>query len=256
MQMLIWVICGFILLHLFKMIRFYLVLMEHGIGFYDFVLLYFRTTLINLAIPFKLGELYRIEEVWRMTGIWQVGVLSVVVDRYFDIVSLILWLLLISLISKSPLSVAFFIFLIVIAAGVIFYKALPGSFGYLNGFLLKRRASKRSMAALKGLNVVKDWYDYTVKLIAGRSALMVLTGALGWGVEILTLKCLARFLGGNFYLSDFSDYIDSIFLAGGAMQIQKSYTFISVIAFAVLTVLGYVIWFATKKVRDEERGKR
>ena len=51
---------GFIAVHFFKMLRLYLVLMEHRISFGRFILLYLRTTFINLIIPFKLGELYRI----------------------------------------------------------------------------------------------------------------------------------------------------------------------------------------------------
>ena len=75
---------GFIAVHFFKMLRLYLVLMEHRISFGRFILLYLRTTFINLIIPFKLGELYRIEEIARVTKIWQVGFLSVLVDRFCD----------------------------------------------------------------------------------------------------------------------------------------------------------------------------
>ncbi len=253
MHMLVWVIAGFILLHLFKMIRFYLVLMEHDISLKDFVLLYFRTTLVNLAIPFKIGEAYRVEEVWRMTGIWQVGVLSVVVDRYFDVLSLFLWLLPIGMFLRHSLTPATLIFAAVILAGVVFYAAVPGSFGYLNGFLLKRRASVRSMAALHALNVIREWYDYTARLISGRALLMVVCGALGWGVEILTIGRLAVYLNMKFRLVDFADYIDAVFLGKGNMKIQSSYTGISVVVFAVLTVLGYAVYLAT--LRSGSKGK-
>ena len=46
---------GFIAVHFFKMLRLYLVLMEHRISFGRFILLYLRTTFINLITPFKLG---------------------------------------------------------------------------------------------------------------------------------------------------------------------------------------------------------
>ena len=48
-------LAGFILVHTAKMLRLYLVLMEHKIGFGRFVLLYLKTTLVNLIIPLKLG---------------------------------------------------------------------------------------------------------------------------------------------------------------------------------------------------------
>ena len=42
------IVIGFFAVHLFKMARLYLVLMEHKISFGRFVLLYIRTTFINL----------------------------------------------------------------------------------------------------------------------------------------------------------------------------------------------------------------
>ena len=51
---------AFVLVHFAKMLRLYLVLMEHELSFGRFVILYMKTTLINLIIPFKLGEIYRI----------------------------------------------------------------------------------------------------------------------------------------------------------------------------------------------------
>ena len=119
------IILGFILVHLFKMIRLYLVLMEHKIPFGRFVLLYFRTTLVNLIIPFKLGELYRIEEVWRLTGIWQVGVLSVVVDRYFDILALFLFLLPMYIIYGLGAGFITALFGLMIILGGLLYLCIP-----------------------------------------------------------------------------------------------------------------------------------
>ena len=51
---------GLLAVHIFKMMRLYLVLMEHKIDFGKFVLLYLKSTLVNLIIPFKLGEVYRV----------------------------------------------------------------------------------------------------------------------------------------------------------------------------------------------------
>ena len=92
---------GFIAVHFFKMLRLYLVLMEHRISFGRFILLYLRTTFINLIIPFKLGELYRVEEIARVTKIWQVGFLSVLVDRFFDTLALLCVLLPLDLILRG-----------------------------------------------------------------------------------------------------------------------------------------------------------
>ncbi|MBR6315547.1 MAG: flippase-like domain-containing protein [Lachnospiraceae bacterium] len=251
MLTLLWVIAGFACVHLFKMIRLYLVLMEHKIPFGRFVLLYFRTTLVNLLIPFKLGEVYRVEEVWRMTGIWQVGLLSVVVDRYFDILALFLWLLPMDILLSGKLSGVTPVFGVLILAGLVLYLAIPGSHTYLNRFLIKKRASVRSMAALSALDVVKKWYDFTANLVTGRAFLIIITSAAGWGAEIVTLKKLSVYLGINYRFRDFGKYIDSIFLRGGKMEIQQTYTLISVVVVAVITAVGTVIW-AAKRINKQD----
>ncbi|MBR1691906.1 MAG: flippase-like domain-containing protein, partial [Lachnospiraceae bacterium] len=87
------VIVLFVLVHLTKMLRLYLVLMEHKIDSKRFVLLYLGTTFVNLIVPYKLGELYRIYKIKKETRHWQVGILSVVIDRFFDILALFFVLL-------------------------------------------------------------------------------------------------------------------------------------------------------------------
>jgi hypothetical protein len=236
---LILMLAGFVLVHLFKMMRLYLVLMEHRLPFGKFVLLYLRTTLVNLLIPFKLGEFYRIEEVFRLTGIWQVGVLSVVVDRFFDILALFFCLLFVWIMGGVSAAVLP-VFGCMILVGGLLYLSVPGSFSYLNRYLIQRRASRRSMAALRGLDVVKAWYDFTANLIRGRAVMITLTSAFGWAFEILTLTMLARYFGLPYRFEDFGRYVDAIFQAGSSMQIQEIYTRYSLMAMAGATILGYV----------------
>ena len=103
------------------------------------------------------------------------------------------------------------------------------------------------MAALRALDVVRNWYDFTADLIRGRALMITAVSALGWGAEILTLKKLADHLGILYRLRDFGSYINSLFLAGGKMQIQKTYTMISVVAMCGFTILGYICSLLRKK---------
>lgn len=231
---------GFILVHLFKMMRLYLVLMEHRISFGRFVLLYLRTTLVNLLIPFKLGELYRIEEISRETKVWQVGILSVLVDRFFDTLALFVLLLPVDLIVShkvSPLTGIFFVILLVVT---VLYSAIPGSFAYLNQYLIMRKSSARSMAALKGLDVVKNWYDFTRELISGRYMLILLASFLGWIAEVFTLKALALYLALPFGPADFAIYVGAV-LQTGEGRLKTTYTIGGAICLAVCVVCGYLI---------------
>ena len=76
--------------HVFKFTRFWLVLMEdRELSFFDILFLYVRTTLANLIIPFKIGELYRVAAVKHMSGSFKTGILLVVIDRFFDTLALL-----------------------------------------------------------------------------------------------------------------------------------------------------------------------
>ena len=130
---------GFIAVHFFKMLRLYLVLMEHRISFGRFILLYLRTTFINLIIPFKLGELYRIEEIARVTKIWQVGFLSVLVDRFFDTLALLCVLLPLDLILRGGISVITIVFLVALFVIALVYLRRTGGVALTRASFRPRR---------------------------------------------------------------------------------------------------------------------
>ena len=246
------IVIGFAAVHLFKMARLYLVLMEHKISFVRFVLLYIRTTFINLIIPFKLGEIYRAEEIARETKVWQVGVLSVLVDRYFDMTALLLLLVPFDIFFRRGLSPITLVLLLLIVVVALLYMAIPSSYAYLNRYLIIKRSSPRSMAALKGLDVIKNWYDFTKNLITGRSPLIVIASLMGWAGEVLTLKALASYKGLSFVLGDFASYIEAIFMNGNS-PVLVMYTGATAFAFLGLTVLGYTLYFAAKAGKKARR---
>lgn len=232
-------LAGFILVHLFKMLRLYLVLMEHRIGFGRFVLLYVKTTLVNLIIPFKMGELYRIFCISRETKHWQVGVLSILVDRFFDTLALCIILLPADLLVFDRLSFITILFLCIMVLIVICYISILPTYKYLNRYLIKQKSSARSMVALRGLDVIKVWYDFTQNLISGRFALILLFSFAGWAFEIGTIKTLASILELPFGMGDFVTYIQAIFGIGSS-GLLKPYTRYSIGIMFVFTVAGLI----------------
>lgn len=74
---------GFLTVHLVKMMRLYLVLLEQKMEFKRFVSAYLRTTMLNLLIPFKIGEIYRVYTFSKMVNSVQIGLFSVIIDRFF-----------------------------------------------------------------------------------------------------------------------------------------------------------------------------
>ena len=242
------VIC-FLMVHAAKMIRMYLVLMEHKIGFNRFLLLYCKTTFVNLVIPFKLGELYRVFAIGRATGIWQVGILSVFIDRFFDLAALCLVLLPLDFFFFKEISFITWLFLGIILAIAGIYLSIKPTYRYLNKYIIKEKNSKRSMAVLKGLDIVNDWYEFTRNLVRGRFALIFLASLAGWVFEILTLKALAGFFAVSFGIASFSQYIKSIFMLGES-SIGRTYTLAGAVVFLAFSVVGQLIAMAKRQKRS------
>lgn len=237
---------GFVAVHIFKMMRLYLVLMEHKIGFGKFVLLYLKTTLVNLIIPFKLGELYRIFCISKATKHWQVGVLSILVDRFFDTLALCVILLPVDIYVFGEASVITWVFLVLMAVVVACYLSVLPTYRYLNRYIIKEKSSPRAMTALKALDVMKIWYDFTQNLISGRFALILLFSFGGWFCEISVLQLLGAWLQGHtngqtplFGIGDFNSYIQAIFGMGESF-ILKPYSICSIAVLFVFTLIAFV----------------
>lgn len=231
----------FLLVHLAKMVRLYLVLMEHGIDLKRFLLLYCKTTFINLLIPFKIGELYRVYKIKQETKHWQVGILSVLIDRFFDVLALFFLLLVMDVYGKGRISAITLLFFICLSLITVLYVVLLPTYTYLNNYLIVHKQSVRAMLTLKGLSYIKEWYDFSADLIRGRFALITLSSLAGWMFEVLLLKGLSMQLiaagkdGGVFGIRDFSDYVSSIFFGGGSTLMQI-YTYGTAVVFLLLSI--------------------
>ena len=252
---------GFVLVHLAKMFRLYLVLMEHKIPFWKFVLLYLKTTLVNFIIPYKIGEVYRFFCISRQTKHWQVGILSILVDRFFDTLALCIILvpcdiLLARQLANVPvysvLSDITLVFLAVLLIIAVCYISVLPTYRYLNRYLIKEKTSQRSLAALKGLDVVKQWFDFTQNLISGRFALILLSSFAGWIFEIFTLGVLAKAIGKTFDIPAFENYIRSIFGLGSSEMLSR-YTNESVLLMAVFLVIALIATLIAKLKRSRKK---
>lgn len=243
----------FLLVHLAKMGRLYLVLMEHKISLFRFVLLYCKTTFVNLVIPFKIGELYRIFSIKKETKVWQVGILSVFIDRFFDILALTLILLPIDLNYDKHITFITGLFVVLMVVIMVGYLCLLPTYTYLNQYIIMHKQSKRSMMTLKALECVKEWYDFSTRLIHGRFALITLFSFIGWIFEILLLGQFAEFLkyyfnrNEYFGIDTFSDYVASIFIGGGS-SLMNTYTWGTAGIFLVASIILQLV-FAFRKER-------
>lgn len=232
-------IVWFLLIHTIKMFRMYLVLLEHRVEFKKFIFAYLRTTLVNLIIPFKLGEIYRMFVYSKMTGNAGTGVAGTLVDRFFDTMALVFILIPLHVLYPDKIS-GVSVFLAMFAILIVFvYMIFMPAYLYLNKYIIMNRDSKNSMAVLKFLEVLRSAYDYVKRLVSGRYALIILMSFAAWVLEGGLLFVIAWITGIDFNAGVFSDYITSI-LSTAHNILQEKYTIFSIVMIAIGTLISGV----------------
>lgn len=240
----------FALVHLFKFLRFYLVLIEQKISLRKCLTLYSTTTVANLAIPFKLGELIRMALTGKVVGSMPIGVLSVLTDRFFDTASLLLILVFLILVGGAKGGLVMLLLLALVLVMAFFYLAFLSSFRYLNRYFMLHKNSTRAVGLLKVLDSFYDAHAYLQQLIRGRAGLMIVLSCFGWITEGFALGVLSLLLGQHFDMAAYADYISSIF------QTQKGilltcYSIIGILVLAVLSIALMISGFIGKS--NEEK---
>lgn len=251
----------FALAHLFKAARFYLVLLEQDIPLRRYLFLYSRTTLVNLIIPFKAGEIYRFAAVYHVTDKGDkaprgaTSFLSVCVDRFFDTAALVAIIIPYGLLYGSSIGyVPLFLFAALLIVTLV-YLSIPQSYRYLNEYIIMYRRTKRSVSMLKWLEAIREWYDFTRSLIKGRAPLIIIASFMGWGAEFLALRCFFKVMGKGFSAEDFSRYINSL-MSGAVDKMAQLYNTLGIIIFTTVTLIFFAMWLSEVLFKGLSRGQR
>lgn len=239
-------LAGLFVVHVLKMLRFYLVLLEQKIELKKFMFLYLKTTFLNLLIPFKLGEIYRIYCVIKLTDCTQVGILSVVLDRFFDTFILLLFLLPYDLLVLRGLTWITGTLLIFLLLVMLAYRMFEPTYLYLNEYMIRSSRSKRGIWILSFMEMLREWYDYTKDLIKGRQYLIIFCSALGWIGEAGLLFMISGYYQIGFGVEESAAYIQSIFSAEKSL-IFTAYNRISMYILFALILLFLCIRLLRRK---------
>ncbi|SEC12602.1 Lysylphosphatidylglycerol synthase TM region [Paenibacillus sp. GP183] len=234
----------FMVAHIFKCSRFYLILFESRIEIKRFVKLYIKTTFVNILLPLKLGEIFRIYTFGKDANSYKTGFLSVLTDRYFDTCILLLIIIPFDLmhhsLSLSSILLLFFIILITFA-----YLIFSPTYQYLNEYIILNKSSKHAIKTLELLERCKMIYDHEKRLLKGRTSAIILFSVLAWVIEFLMLFTLGKGLGLQFGANNLVDYLNSaLFITGN--DYLTMYTLIGAIIFGLIILVIYSILFLKK----------
>lgn len=246
-------LAGFLCVHVIKMMRMYLIVLDRKISFDRFVPAYLRTTFVNLLIPYKLGEIYRVGVFYRISGGFKTGFFSVLTDRFFDTLALVMILLPYQLLISGKVTVPTILLTVFLIVVLVAYVVFPPSYEFLNRYIITSKSSKRSMIALSALESVNGWYEYVRDLVKGRYGLLLLFSLAAWILEITVLAGFARVTGKSFTVSDFGLYIESI-VSDSNYETKGLYTMVAAAVIALLAVIFTVRYFVIRAKQRKTEG--
>lgn len=242
------VVLLFLVIHSIKLIRFYLILMENKIGLKRFIRIYIKTTFINMTLPYKSGELFRMYCFGHEFQNYKIGILGVLTDRFFDTCALLTILIpfeIILLRRFSPVTFLLFAFLL---AAVAAYLLFPSTYRYINRFMILNKSSKKVIRTLQILEEVNEWYDYAGHLLKGRAALVFLLSCFSWTLELVILKVISGIFSMEYSIDAFDAYINSTF-SGNSDYLVRVYVLLGATVFALTTLHIYGASFIRMRKR-------
>ncbi len=236
----------FVIVHGSKLIRLYLIMIDERIPFARFLFLYCLTTLINLIVPFKLGEFFRIIVFCVATKSVRIGFLSILLDRFFDTVALVLILLPFELLKGGTVSDSTLLLAAFVVVSVFAYISFSSFYTYLNRYLIMNRHSKGALRSLQILELLKAGYEYVKRLIHGRYALLVIFSFVAWLLECAILYLLSRVILLE-EKTDLSGYIASI-VSGNHTALMDSYVSFGIWLMAAFTLITFFFAMLRKQL--------
>jgi hypothetical protein len=157
-----------------KFFRVYLLIMEKRVPFKRFLKVYLKTMFVSLTVPFKLGEFFRIFCYGHEMKSNIRGLLTVVLDRFFDtiaLLSIVCFIELCYLQTFSFLSIGLTLFLGIM---MIIYYSFPNLYQYFNTYLVLSVNSIKGLLLLEYLERSLRLYENIVSLIRERVVLIII----------------------------------------------------------------------------------
>lgn len=221
-------------LQFIKMIRLYLIFLNNYIGLEMFSQTYALTTFINIILPHRLGEFYRIFSYGRVCGNFRTGFLGILIDRFFDSLVLIVLFFLMEGIYGNKLSSLSLLLIAFVILAVFIYVFYPQMYSIINRYLITNNPTKRSLAALRFLNLFNDWYVHIKRMLKGKFPLLMLCSIVSWLLEYIVLANIFTIYNQNLSFGMFINYLDDKSIYNNA--IFNSYTAIHSIMMFIIAV--------------------
>ncbi|WP_455541852.1 hypothetical protein [Intestinibacter sp.] len=198
-------------IHTLRFVRMYLIILEEKIAFLNFFKIYVKTTFVGFLLPFKSGELYKMVCIGDEISNLSMGILSVIIDRIFDMYILVAIMVPYELMIYKNLSVLSTLVLVVMIFITFMFLSFPSFYKYTNKFFMLNSSSKKSIVILELCEAMNNYYSIIKKLLDGRWGMLSTLTIFIWIIEFLEINALALMLNDNRGVKYFIDYLNYAF---------------------------------------------
>ena len=232
-----------------KAFRFYFLVAGSGIPLVKYICVFAQTSFVNIIVPFKAGEIFRIFCFGHLTKNYPKGFAIVLLDRFVDTLSLLAILLVANILDKTETSAIFFLLVAVCAFLILFYAVLHGILVYWNEYFIKSKSSRSHLNALIFVNKLTEVYDELRNLVNGRFFLIFVLSIFSWGIEIGSLLLCRIFF--NFNSEGLvSNYLYSA-LSGNNFLLLRNFILVSMAFLLCAWVLSSLLLLVKKIERNK-----
>lgn len=180
--------CLYLASHVVRMSRLWLLI--GGGRLRELLRLYWYTTAVSLAMPFKSGELIRILEIGWSTKGARFGLVVVWVERAFDaaLLSIVAIGLAYSARDARPFLVPLIgVMLLFLALSLIFLWAVPENLARINLHIMRVYSGRRAVKLLRGVGYLKTFSEDARKILQGRLMTFGILTLLVWTFELFAI---------------------------------------------------------------------
>ena len=244
-------IIPFIFIHLLRIIRQYIILMEYKIKIKKLTRAYLLSSIINTTIPLRIGELYKAYLYGYEIKNYKKSIIAVLIDKFFDAIFLLILFMVVEIINKQAMSLVTMLLMVFVFLIIIIYTSFENTYRFLNKYLILNKNTKIGNRCLKILEEIKDIFVDVKSMVKDREILIVMITLLSWVFELSFAFIICKSINVDLGLINFITYINDSFLG-----IQNGLSNYYIYATAIIFTIYIGIIFITKIINlTKNRGE-
>lgn len=200
--------------HTIKFFRIYFVLSNERISWKRCLSQYCKTIPVSVILPFKSGELFKAYCYGNTLGNYYLGIVYIILDRFFDTLALVSIMCTASAFTKIRLTWLFYLLTIFLASVIMLYAIIPHICRYWKKYLLCTTATPHSLRILFILKRTEMLLDTVTHILRGKSVILYVLSAAAWLIESIGISLAQTLVSHSIDRSMLFSYLSAAFGIG------------------------------------------